>query len=170
MGKFMRLNIHLSLILIGGALLGLGACAEQNSGAEPDMDSDQRNITIAEAMYTTLIGGDMEGALALMADDVQWTYYGGEGKIRFSGVYTGHEGIAQFFADYAAVAEPLGMQLDNFYSSGNTVFVTGIEKAKVVATGKTYAAPWVHVIKIEDGKIVSYEEYIDSAIVAAAFD
>ncbi|MEJ8567013.1 nuclear transport factor 2 family protein [Elongatibacter sediminis] len=124
---------------------------------------------IVKRMYDTLIAGDMEGAFATMAEDIRWVYYGGEGVIPFSGVYEGHDGVTRFFADYGSAAEPLGMDLQSFHASGDTVFVTGIENSRVIATGKTYAAPWVHVFRIADGKIVSYEEYIDSALVAAAF-
>ena len=133
------------------------------------LDTDQKNIEIARRMYETLVGGDMDGALALMSDDIQWIYYGDATTIPFSGVYTGHDGVIQFFADYGEVAEPLGMDLDHFYPSGDTVLVTGSEKSKVKSTDKTYIAPFVHVLKIVKGRVVSYEEYINSAEVANAF-
>jgi len=162
--------LRFPLMLVIGILLVLSSCAKQDDGSSNVETSEQANIAIAEKMYETLIAGNMEGAFALMADGVTWTYYGGGGKIPFSGVYTGYKGIEQFFADFGAVATPLGMELQSFSASGETVFVTGIETTRINATGKEYAAPWVHVIKIKDGKIVSYEEHIDSALVAAAFE
>lgn len=148
----------------------LGACSNGQDSAEPGLQADSANIETARKMYETLLRGDMEGAFSVMAENIRWIYYGGKGIIPFSGEYLGHEGVAQFFEDYSSAAEPLGMELQSFYSSGETVFVTGIENSRVLATDKSYAAPWVHVLKFADGKIVSYEEYIDSALVAAAFD
>jgi ketosteroid isomerase-like protein len=169
----MRFSLVVSLV---GTLAVISACNLPDASdigkkdSTPDEDGGDATIAIAREMYATLTAGDMDGALALMANDVRWVYYGGKGKIPFTGVYSGHEGVMQFFADYDAVAEPLGMELDRFYASGDTVFVIGVENSKVKATGETYAAPWVHVIKIVEGKIVNYEEYIDSAVVAAAFE
>ena len=48
------------------------------------------------------------------------------------------------------------------------VYVRGIERSRVKATGKEYAVEWVHVVATADGKITSFDEYIDSAAVAAA--
>lgn len=148
----------------------LAACSNQQDAAEPAIEVDSANVEAARKMYKTLLAGDMEGAFSVMAGNIRWIYYGGRGTIPFSGEYVGHDGVAQFFDDYSSVAEPLGMELQSFYSSGETVFVTGIESSRVLATDKSYAAPWVHVLQFADGKIVSYEEYIDSALVAAAFE
>jgi ketosteroid isomerase-like protein len=165
----MNLIIRLSLPLIISLLI-LSSCAKQGSSVDTANTDDLDNVEIARSMYTTLLAGDMAAAHALMVGNISWTYYGGEGQIPFSGVYTGHTGIEQFFADYSAVVTPLGMEIESYSASGDTVFVEGIEKGRINATGKEYAAPWVHVIKIKNKKIVSYEEYIDSALVAAAFE
>ena len=159
-----------SLALVFGSFLVLAACSKQDNPVNTANNTDQKNVEIATTMYTTLLAGDMPGAFAVMADDITWTYYGGENQIPFSGVYTGHKGIEKFFADYGAVATTLGMDIQSYSASGDTVFVKGIERARINATGKEYAAPWVHVIRIRDGKIAGYEEHIDSALVAAALE
>ena len=167
----MQIRIANWLLLAAFSVTGiLAACSNQQDSAEPLMQADPANIEVARKMYKTLLAGDMEGAFSVMAENIRWIYYGGKRIIPFSGEYVGHEGVAQFFDDYSSVAEPLGMELQSFYSSGETVFVTGIENSRILATDKSYAAPWVHVLKFADGKIVSYEEYIDSALVAAAFE
>lgn len=158
-----------SMLILVASALSLLACQSQDCAPGSGVSESDSNISIAKKMYETLIAGDMEGAYALMADDIRWTYHGGEGTIPFSGEYKGHAGIKRFFDDYDKVAMPLGMQIDTYSSSGDTVFVRGVENARIIATGKTYAAPWVHVIRIENHKIVSYDEYIDSAMVADAF-
>ena len=164
-----RLSLaQLSLALVFGTLLGLASCSKQDNPVTTANSDEQKNVEVAKTMYNTLIAGDMAGAFAVMADDITWTYYGGEGFIPFTGVYRGHEGVEKFFGDFGAVATMLGMEIQSYSPSGDTVFVKGIEKTRINATGKEYAAPWVHVIRIKDGKIVSYEEHIDSALVAAA--
>lgn len=113
--------------------------------------------------------GKVAEAMALLAADVRWTYHAPEGVIPWAGTYTGPEGVGQFFSIFGEAAEPIEMSPTGMWEQDGIVFVEGIERSRVKATGKEYAVGWVHKIVTADGKIASLDEFIDSAAVAAAF-
>ncbi|WP_136163201.1 nuclear transport factor 2 family protein [Sphingomonas flavalba] len=120
------------------------------------------------SFFQALGSGDMAAAMALLAADCRWTYHGPDGVIPWAGTFTGPDGVGQFFARFGEHAEPVEMAPQSMEAAGATVFVRGIETSRVKATGKTYSVPWIHAIAVADGRIASFDEYIDSAAVAAA--
>jgi uncharacterized protein len=104
---------------------------------------------IVGAFFGAFGAGDVPGAMALLASDIRWTLHA-EG-IPWGGTFTGPGGVGE------SMVEAEGL-----------VYVRGIERSKVKATGKEYAVEWVHVIGTADGKITSFDEYLDSAAIAAA--
>lgn len=123
---------------------------------------------IVGGFFGALGGGDVPGAMALLADDVRWTYHGPADIIPWGGTFTGPDGVGAFFGKFGEAAEPIEMAPRSMVEADGLVYVRGIERSRVKATGKEYAVEWVHVISVADGKIATFDEYIDSAAVAAA--
>jgi ketosteroid isomerase-like protein len=124
---------------------------------------------VVGAFFAALGGGDFPGALALLDDEVVWTYHGPSASIPFAGTFGGKAGVEAFFGAFGSVAEPIEMTPRSMVEAAGQVYVRGIEKARVKATGKEYSVEWVHVIEVADGLILRFDEYLDSAAVAAAF-
>ena len=112
--------------------------------------------------------GDVPAAMALLAADVRWTYHAPADLVPWGGTFTGPDGVGAFFGKFGEAAEPIEMTPSSMVEAEGLVYVRGIERSKVKATGKEYAVEWVHVIATADGKIATFDEYIDSAAVAAA--
>lgn len=55
-----------------------------------------------------------------------------------------------------------------FVEQDNTVIVQGAEKCVVEKTGKHYVNEWLHVFKVNDGKITYFQEYQDTADIVRA--
>jgi hypothetical protein len=54
-------------------------------------------------------------------------------------------------------------------AQGDRVLVIGVATGKVKATGRSFANDWVFAITVQDGKLVSIREYVDTqALVRAA--
>jgi uncharacterized protein len=125
---------------------------------------------------TDIVGGffkalgedDVPAAMALLAADVRWTYHAPANLVPWGGTFTGPDGVGEFFGKFGEAAEPIEMAPSSMVEADGLVYVRGIERSKVKATGKEYAVEWVHVISTSDGKIATFDEYIDSAAVAAA--
>jgi ketosteroid isomerase-like protein len=63
----------------------------------------------------------------------------------------------------------LDQQVFDFLVKGEMVAALGFEKMRVKSTGKEYQSNWVHLYTLCNGKIVRFEEFIDTAAVAAGF-
>ena len=124
---------------------------------------------VVRQLYEAFEHGDMAALERLIASDATWTYYGPASQLPFGGTRRGPAGVADFFAKVDETLEnPVAVQFD-YIVTGDTVAVPGTEESTVRATGIRYKADCVHVFKIRNGKIVSFEEFIDSGKVLLAF-
>ena len=121
---------------------------------------------IVAAFFAAFGAGDVPGAMALLAPDVRWTLHAHE--IPWGGTFKGPAGVGDFFGKFGAHAEPIEMTPKSMTEADGLVYVRGIERSKVKTTGKEYSVEWVHVISTADGKIATFDEYLDSAAIAAA--
>jgi ketosteroid isomerase-like protein len=51
-----------------------------------------------------------------------------------------------------------------FVEQGPTVIALGEYSGTYKATGKSFSAPFAHVWKFADGKVISYNQYTDTAL------
>jgi len=124
---------------------------------------------VARKLYAAFEHGDFAAVEDLIAPDATWTYYGPPSALPFGGVWHGPKGVADFFAKVGeTLSNPVAGQYE-FLVDGDTVVVPGFEESTVKSTGIRYRAENVHVFKIRGGKIVRFEEFIDSGKVLLAF-
>lgn len=125
-------------------------------------------LDIVGGFFKALGEGDIPGAMALLADDVRWTYHAPADMVPWGGTFTGPAGVVAFFGKFGEVAESIEMTPYSMVEAEGLVYSRGIERSRAKATGKEYAVEWVHVLSVADGKIASFDEYIDSATVSTA--
>ncbi len=124
---------------------------------------------VVKKLYAAFEHGDIAAVETLIAPDATWTYYGPPSALPFGGVRHGPKGVADFFAKVGeTLSNPVAGQRE-FLVDGDTVIVPGFEESTVKSTGIRYRAENVHIFKIRDGKIVRFEEFIDSGKVLLAF-
>jgi len=129
--------------------------------------SEQENIKLAQQAYTSFQSGDIQALLALMSEDIKWELPEIEG-ISFAGKRSGRNEVAEFFSSIADQQEVLEFSPQTFIAQGDKVAVQGNYRWRVKATGRDYAADWVHVFTIRDGRIIRFQEYTDTAAAANA--
>lgn len=121
---------------------------------------------IVKAHYAASDRGDLEGMLAPLADDCAWTEAAG---FPCAGTYIGPEEVKKnvFFA--------LGDLFDNFtftlnqlLDAGSHIVGIGLYTATAKSTGKSFEARVTHVWEVEDGKVVKFEQFADTKLVADA--
>ncbi len=121
---------------------------------------------IVKAHYAASDRGDLGGMLAPLADDCAWTEAAG---FPCAGTYIGPEEVKKnvFFA--------LGDLFDNFtftlnqlLDAGSHVVGVGLYTATAKSTGKSFEARVTHVWEVEDGKVVKFEQFADTKLVADA--
>ena len=53
---------------------------------------------------------------------------------------------------------------DRFVRDGDTVVTTGTYSGTYREMGKSFKSPFAHVWELEDGDIVRFEQYVDTAL------
>jgi ketosteroid isomerase-like protein len=122
------------------------------------------NIEIIRDFYAALAAEQAPRALALMADDIEWTtmwQYKAEGR----GPRKVAEGVLMpMMKEWSEVA----FVPTEFIAQGAAVVSLGVFNGVHGATGKSAEARYAHAWTVVDGRIASFRQYIDTLAVAEA--
>jgi ketosteroid isomerase-like protein len=127
---------------------------------------------LAEAVrgsYAAFARGDLDGALALMDEGIEWHQAQG---LPHGGVYHGLGAVR------AAVFDPIGESWwDGFDASpdevvalGETVLVLGRYTARAKETGRRLDVPFAHVWTFRGGRAIRFRQFTDTRGWAAALE
>lgn len=118
------------------------------------------NLQRIETIYDAFEQGDLPVVLHALDDDIEWIEAEGW---PYAGHYHGSKAVVE------NVFKPLGQEWDNFridaeefIDGGDTIVVQGWYSGTFRATGSFMRAAFAHVWKLEDGKIVRYQQYTDT--------
>jgi uncharacterized protein len=125
------------------------------------------NVDVLREGYEAFGRGDLDGAMANFADDIQWENPNAP-QLPHSGVVNGKDGVRQFFEDFVQQWEQLSVTPDEFIEDGDTVVVLGHTEGKGKETGKEVKLPFVHVWRFNDGKASRVQLLTDTALAADA--
>jgi uncharacterized protein len=130
--------------------------------------NNQENKQLVMQAYQMFKNKDIQGLLALNADDIEWI--GNESEyLPFAGTYRGKDQVAKFFNHLDQAQEVIQFEPQIFVAEDDKVVVTGQSIWLVKSTGQRYGNPWVHVFTIRDGKIARFQQYNHTAAAEAAF-
>jgi uncharacterized protein len=121
---------------------------------------------VVRRQYLASAAGDLEALRATLAPDVEWTEMAG---FPLAGTYRTPEGVT------ANVMEKLGQDWDAWTAHDDTYVVDG-ENVVVLArytatnkaTGKDIAVRVAHHFVVRGGRIVRFEQFVDTALVRDA--
>ena len=130
--------------------------------------SVQKNVQIVKDTFAHSARGDMQGVLALLADDIEWITPG-EG-LPFAGTHRGQAGVADFFQKISEMFEISFLETREFVSQGDLVLVVGFDRGRVKATNRTFEGHWVFAFTVRNGKVTNVREYIDTLVLARGFE
>jgi ketosteroid isomerase-like protein len=123
---------------------------------------------VVRSFYERVEGGDLPGGLALLADDCAWTEMETFGH---AGVYVGPDAVRDdIFVRIGTEWAPFGLAVDEVLDAGSAVIGVGTYSGTCKETGKSFTARVVHLFRVRDGKIASFEQFTDTAAIAAARD
>jgi uncharacterized protein len=130
--------------------------------------SVQENVQIVKDGFAAYGRGDMQGLLALFADDIEWIVPG-EG-LPLAGTYRGHAGVADFLQKISEMLEISFLEPREFLAQGDRVLVVGFERETVKATNRTFENNWVFAFTVRNGKVTNAREYFDTLALARGFE
>jgi ketosteroid isomerase-like protein len=102
-----------------------------------------------------------------VADGADWINYG-PATVPYAGSRSGKAQILEFFQAIADSTTGGTVVANNFIAQGDSIVALGSYKATVRNTGAEVDTPVAHIFTVRNGKIVRWEGFSDSALVAAA--
>ena len=129
-------------------------------------DTSPAPADVVRRQYLASANGDLEALRATLADDVEWTEMAG---FPLGGTYRTPNGVS------SAVMEQLGKDWDSWTAHDDTYIVDG-ENVVVLArytasnkaTGKDINVRVAHHFVVRGGRIVRFEQFVDTAKVREA--
>jgi ketosteroid isomerase-like protein len=126
-------------------------------------------LDIVKQFYAKLSQGDMPGLNGLLTTEIAWTearrfpYYGG--------TWTRPQQVLE------NLIMPLGRDWDGFSVNAEAFIVEGDEvvafgayRGAYKTTGKSIDVPLAHRWRVENGRLVSFVQYTDTALILAAME
>ena len=119
------------------------------------------SVEIVRSSYAAFVAGDLDGALAMMDEDIVWHQAQG---LPHGGIYHGLAAVrAAVFAPLAGEWwEDFKADPEEIIGCGEVVVVLGRYTARAAATGAPLDVPFAHVWKFEDGKAVRFHQFTDT--------
>lgn len=124
--------------------------------------TEQTGIAIVKKFYDSFVEGNIDAVVATLGDDLDWreseNFLLGDRNPYLSpaAVVDGVFGrIVKEFQDYVAGPTKL-------IDAGDVVVAVGRSKGIMASTGKPFDAQYMHVVRVADGKIVSFHQVIDT--------
>lgn len=128
--------------------------------------SEQENVEVITRIYEAFGKGDIPFILEQLHDDVQWVVHQ-EDYVPTSGNWSSKAKVPGFFQAINDSMELSAFVPREFVAQGDTVVSIGDFDFKARGTGKSAQSKWVFVWKLRDGKVLSYEQFHDTALAAA---
>jgi len=129
--------------------------------------SAQKNVQIVKDAYAAFGRGDIQGLLALFADDIEWII---PGEWPLAGTYRRRAGVAGLFQKGSEMVEISFLETREFVAQGDRVLVVCFSGGRVKGTNRTYEHHEVLAFTVLNGKVTNVREYIDTLALARSFE
>jgi ketosteroid isomerase-like protein len=126
----------------------------------------QENIQVVKGFFAAIGGGDKQGLLSLVAEDIEWVIPGEDWPL--AGTHRGHAGLADVLQKASEEIEMTYPEPPEFIAQGDRVMVVGVATGKIKATNRAFKDDWVFAITVQNGKVTKIREYIDTQALARA--
>ena len=122
------------------------------------------NVEATKKGYECFQRGDIPSLIRdLLDDNCIWISPGPSDRLPWAGTFKGKHEIANFFAQVGANLEFSEFARREMIEQGETVVVLGTLAGRAKKTAKAVKNEWAHVFKFRQGKVVFFQEYIDTA-------
>ncbi|HAV54957.1 MAG TPA: ketosteroid isomerase, partial [Aequorivita sp.] len=130
-----------------------------------------QNIAAVDGLYKAFAVGDIPTVLASMDPKIVWNE-AESNSLADGNPYTGPDAVLNgVFARLGADHEYFKLEDIKLHNMDNDqVLATLRYDAKVKKTGKTYNAQVAHLWTLKDGKVVAFQQFLDTEKVAEAME
>ena len=121
-----------------------------------------QNTEIIRGLYSAFAKGDIPTVLGALAPKAIWIEAEGG---PYGGTFVGPNAVLEnVFMKIGVEWDGYAAVPDEFIANDNTVVALGKYSGKYKATGKSFTAPFVHVWKFQDGKVISFQQHTDTVV------
>ncbi len=128
--------------------------------------SAQQNIEVIRRGYEAFGRGDIDALLKEFDENVEWITPG-PSDLATAGTRRGHAQVREFFNALDEVYDIQRFEPKTFLAQDDLVVVLGEDTARIKATDKVIDEDWVHTFTVKNGKVVRFQEYLDTASTVA---
>ena len=124
------------------------------------------NADTIRSLYAAFARGDIPAVLSALDPNVSWTEAAG---FPYGGTYAGPDAVLQnVFMKLGTEWEDFAAVPQEFIADGDTVVALGEYSGTYKATGKWFSAPFAHVWKLRNGRVATFRQHTDTAVVQKA--
>jgi ketosteroid isomerase-like protein len=127
-------------------------------GGDFHKGEDMSNVDTAQSAYEAFGRGDLESLKESFAEDGVWVT---SDELPLGGVVEGRDKILGNFAQIPNYWTSFSVDPEEFIDAGDYVLVRGTQRAG--NDNGSFEAPFLHLMKFADGKVVRGEFFTDSA-------
>ena len=124
-------------------------------------------VEVVQQAYQAFGRGDVPAVLTLVAEQVDWRFFGAR-RLPYTGAFKTRADVGRWFASIVEVDDIQGFEPREFIDGGDHVTVLGWERTAARPGGKVFETEWVHVFTVRSGKIVRFWGIYDTEASAAA--
>ncbi len=122
------------------------------------------NVGILRGMYDAFGQGDIGAVLGAMDPNIEWREAENNPYQPSGDPWTGPDAIMQnLFMRIGADWDGFTVHPKEFHDAGDTVVVEGRYTGTHKGSGKNLDAQFCHVFKVRDGKVISMQQFTDTA-------
>ena len=124
------------------------------------------NLEVIKAHYAGSDTKDLAAMLAPLTPTTRWTEMAG---FPCAGTFIGPDAVVEnVFMALGAAWDGYTLKVDRLIDGGDTIVGVGTYTGTYKKTGKSMTARVTHVWDMKDGKVVQFEQFTDTALVADA--
>jgi ketosteroid isomerase-like protein len=123
------------------------------------------NVQLVQGAYDAFGRGDLPAVLAVMDPDIEWREAEGNPYQLSGEAWKGPDAIVEnLFVKMAVDFDgSFAIHPKTFHDAGDSVIVEGRYTGTFKATGKNLDAQYCHVFTMRDGKLVHFQQFVDTA-------
>jgi uncharacterized protein len=130
--------------------------------------SELQNVELVKSIYAAFTRGDLKTLLGSFSEGLDFQHPMSQSIWPWAGKRNGRTGLGEFVAGINETMAFEQFKPREFIAQGDHVVVLFFERGRVKATGVVFDNFYVHVFKIEDGKIAQFLIFEDTAPIIAA--
>ena len=122
------------------------------------------NVEVAKQIYTAFGKGDMETVLAMFDPQIEWRPAEGHPYRPDGAVWIGPQAVLEnLFMRIGSEWDNFAISVRKLHDAGEHVVMEGRYTGTFKPTGRSADAQVCHVLRFRNGKLSSFQQYMDTA-------